>query len=243
MAVMEQLAFRRAWRHRRRWNCSISTSKPIDAGAQGIAYRQLLAISMHAAPIPPRASRHYGVLGREIKSRRRDETARIRPRGVYQLATWIAVHRQATASNCASIFRCGYTAPTGWVPLKHHVTIATISPRWWIPCSQQRRHGEYRGEDARGRSGRRDVAGRGYEYRWASYCFTRLAKHPRRDTSASEGFYFKIEMIRRMDAISYDHDAFGKVIGGYVEEHRHSTVDAWKKIIPGAATRRSSKTR
>jgi hypothetical protein len=33
-----------------------------------------------------------------------------------------------------------------------------------------------------------------------------------------------------MDAISYDHDAFGKVIGGYVEEHRHSTVDAWKKI-------------
>jgi len=64
----------------------------------------------------------------------------------------------------------------------------------------------------------------------ASYCFTRIAKHPGRDTSASEGFYFKIEMIRRMDAISYDHDAFGKVIGGYVEEHRQSTVSAWKKI-------------
>ena len=64
----------------------------------------------------------------------------------------------------------------------------------------------------------------------ASYCFTRIAKHPRRDTSASEGFYFKMQMIRRMDAISYDHDAYGKVIGGYVEEHRQSTVSAWKNI-------------
>lgn len=63
----------------------------------------------------------------------------------------------------------------------------------------------------------------------ATYFFTRLAKHPSKERS-SEGFYFKVDMLRRMDAISYDHDAYGKVIGNYVEEHRHSTVDDWKRI-------------
>lgn len=63
----------------------------------------------------------------------------------------------------------------------------------------------------------------------ATYFFTRLAKHPNTERG-SEGFYFKVDMLRRMDAISYDHDAFGKVIGTYVEEHRHSSVEDWKRI-------------
>jgi hypothetical protein len=37
-------------------------------------------------------------------------------------------------------------------------------------------------------------------------------------------------MLRRMDAISYDHDAYGKVIDDYVQRNRGTGVDDWKRF-------------
>ena len=64
----------------------------------------------------------------------------------------------------------------------------------------------------------------------ASYFFTRIKKLPTAGKSSDAGIYFKKRLLRRMDAISYDHDAFGKVTGTYVSDHRGSTPAEWKKF-------------
>lgn len=62
----------------------------------------------------------------------------------------------------------------------------------------------------------------------ASYFFTRIKKQPASD--ASPALYFKKQMLRRMDAISYDHDAYGKVIDDYVQRNRGASIDDWKRF-------------
>jgi len=62
----------------------------------------------------------------------------------------------------------------------------------------------------------------------ASYVFTRIKKSPLSGASAENGLYFKKRMLRRMDAISYDHDAYGKVTEDYVPTHRGSDPKTWK---------------
>ena len=52
----------------------------------------------------------------------------------------------------------------------------------------------------------------------ASYFFTRLLSHQAAD-SAGVGLKWKAKHVARLDAISYDHDAFGKTIDGYVKEY------------------------
>ncbi len=64
----------------------------------------------------------------------------------------------------------------------------------------------------------------------ASYFFTRIKKLPTTGRSSDVGLYFKKRMLRRMDAISYDHDAFGRVRDEYVSNHRGSTPADWKKF-------------
>lgn len=64
----------------------------------------------------------------------------------------------------------------------------------------------------------------------ASYFFTRIKKLPVRGNLKSKGLYFKKRMLRRMDAISYDHDAFGRVTDDYVRDRRGSTPADWKKF-------------
>ena len=56
----------------------------------------------------------------------------------------------------------------------------------------------------------------------ASYVFTRIKKSPLSGASGENGLYFKKRLLRRMDAISYNHDAFGKVTEDYVPTHRGS---------------------
>jgi len=64
----------------------------------------------------------------------------------------------------------------------------------------------------------------------ASYFFTRIKKLPTAGGSSDTGLYFKKRMLRRMDAISYDHDAFGRVRDEYVSNHRGSTPEEWKQF-------------
>ena len=60
----------------------------------------------------------------------------------------------------------------------------------------------------------------------ASYVFTRIKDAK---DSRYEGIYFKKNMLRRLDAISYDHDKYGRVTGNDVLENRYSTVDGFKQ--------------
>jgi len=62
----------------------------------------------------------------------------------------------------------------------------------------------------------------------ASYIFTRIHKSPAAGGDRSTGLYFKKRLLRRMDAISYDHDAYGRVTDNYVLEHRGSDPKSWK---------------
>ncbi len=62
----------------------------------------------------------------------------------------------------------------------------------------------------------------------ASYFFTRIQKNPTRD--APPALYFKKSMLRRMDAISYSHDAYGKVVDDYVKKNRGNNIRDWKKF-------------
>jgi SPP1 gp7 family putative phage head morphogenesis protein len=62
----------------------------------------------------------------------------------------------------------------------------------------------------------------------ASYFFTRIKKNPA--NNASPALYFKKSMLRRMDAVSYNHDAYGKVIDNYVTSNRGSDIDQWKNF-------------
>ena len=71
----------------------------------------------------------------------------------------------------------------------------------------------------------------------ASYFFTRIRKLPgvgyeRGDT----GFYFKPHLLRRMDAITYDSDKYGRVTGNHVRQHRKVGFSEYKSI----ANRKSS---
>jgi len=71
----------------------------------------------------------------------------------------------------------------------------------------------------------------------ASYFFTRIRKLPglgyeRGDT----GFYFKPHLLRRMDAITYEGDKYGRVTGNHVRQHRKVKITDYKSI----ASRKSS---
>ncbi len=64
----------------------------------------------------------------------------------------------------------------------------------------------------------------------ASYVFTRIRKLPTAGRSKQPGLYFKKRLLRRQDAISYNHDAYGKVQDDYVPSHRGSTPAEWKQF-------------
>ena len=65
----------------------------------------------------------------------------------------------------------------------------------------------------------------------ASYFFTRIRKLPgQRGGSDSPGLYFKKRMLRRMDAITYSGDKYGRVTGDTVRKNRKSTVQEWKQL-------------
>lgn len=63
----------------------------------------------------------------------------------------------------------------------------------------------------------------------ASYVFTRIKKSPTA-YSTDVGLYFKKRLLRRMDAVSYNHDAFGKVKDDYVSSNRGSDPATWKSF-------------
>ncbi|MHB1001458.1 MAG: phage head morphogenesis protein [Armatimonadota bacterium] len=63
----------------------------------------------------------------------------------------------------------------------------------------------------------------------ASYVFTRIKKSPLAGGERNNGLYLKKRLLRRMDAISYDHDAYGKVIDDYVTQHRGFSPKEWKR--------------
>jgi len=66
----------------------------------------------------------------------------------------------------------------------------------------------------------------------ATYFFTRIRKLPTGERGSS-GLYFKKRLLRRMDAITYDHDAFGKVKGEYVRNKRKVTLQDYKRLASG----------
>ncbi len=53
----------------------------------------------------------------------------------------------------------------------------------------------------------------------ATYVFTRIKKLPTA-SSGEPGLYFKKQLLRRMDAISYNHDCYGKVKDDFVSQNR-----------------------
>lgn len=67
----------------------------------------------------------------------------------------------------------------------------------------------------------------------ASYFFTRIRKLPTSSSSGNAGFYFKPTLLRRMDAITYDSDKYGRVTDNHVRQHRHSTLEDYKRIGGG----------
>jgi len=58
----------------------------------------------------------------------------------------------------------------------------------------------------------------------ANFVFTRIFN---KDTRES-GLFFKPNMLRRMDAISYDHDAYGNCVGDFVEQNRKTTINDFR---------------
>jgi len=60
----------------------------------------------------------------------------------------------------------------------------------------------------------------------ASYFFTRIRK--RTQAAKTAGFVWKADQLGRLDAIAYNHDAFGRTSGDYVLEHRKGTIDQWQ---------------
>ena len=67
----------------------------------------------------------------------------------------------------------------------------------------------------------------------ASYFFTRIRKLPTAGGDSNTGFYFKPTLLRRMDAITYDSDKYGRVTDDHVRKHRHSTIEEFKRIGGG----------
>ncbi len=70
----------------------------------------------------------------------------------------------------------------------------------------------------------------------ASYFFTRLQRTPTAARTGEPGFYFKRNLLRRMDAITYDSDKFGRCTDDKVRKFRKSFIKDWK----GIADHRSS---
>ena len=64
----------------------------------------------------------------------------------------------------------------------------------------------------------------------ASYFFTRLRRRPKPGQVADSGLYFKKDMIKRMDAITYTSDHYGKVTPGFVAKNRVSDAKGIQKI-------------
>ncbi|MFA7329791.1 MAG: phage minor head protein [Candidatus Delongbacteria bacterium] len=61
----------------------------------------------------------------------------------------------------------------------------------------------------------------------ASYFFTRIVKADQKQVNCVR---FKPDMLRRADAISYDHDKYGNVVGNSVRENRISDIATWKRM-------------
>ena len=61
----------------------------------------------------------------------------------------------------------------------------------------------------------------------ASYFFTRIRQ--REAAKGTEGFVWKSRLVGRLDAISYNHDAYGKVIGNYTARNRKTGIPAWQQ--------------
>ena len=65
----------------------------------------------------------------------------------------------------------------------------------------------------------------------AGYFFTRIRKLPGQSGGADEpGLYFKKTLLRRMDAITYGGDKYGRVTGDTVRENRRSDIADWKRL-------------
>jgi len=64
-----------------------------------------------------------------------------------------------------------------------------------------------------------------------TYFFTRIRKTPTAARPGEPGLYFKRNLLRRMDAITYDHDKFGRCTGDHVRRNRRSQIDQWKSIV------------
>ena len=61
----------------------------------------------------------------------------------------------------------------------------------------------------------------------ATYVFTRIKKLPTA-SSGEPGLYFRKQLLRRMDAISYNHDCYGKVKDDFVSQNRGADPGTWK---------------
>ncbi|MBZ0273704.1 phage head morphogenesis protein, partial [bacterium] len=64
-----------------------------------------------------------------------------------------------------------------------------------------------------------------------TYFFTRIRTTPTKANPGSAGLYFKKNLLRRMDSITYDNDKYGRCTGDTVRRLRKSQVDQWKKIV------------
>ena len=62
----------------------------------------------------------------------------------------------------------------------------------------------------------------------ANYWFARIQKRTRMNTNRS-GLYYKPRLIKRIDAFTYDHDAFGEVTRDYIQNRRRTTVEGFKE--------------
>lgn len=60
-----------------------------------------------------------------------------------------------------------------------------------------------------------------------SYFFTRIVKG---SSVQSNSVRFKVDMLRRADAISYNSDKYGRVVGNFVRENRVSDIASWKQM-------------
>ena len=60
-----------------------------------------------------------------------------------------------------------------------------------------------------------------------SYFFTRIVKGA---SPYPNSIRFKPDMLRRADAISYNSDKYGKVVGDFVRENRISDLSTWKRM-------------
>ncbi|MDP8238473.1 MAG: hypothetical protein P9X24_05245, partial [Candidatus Hatepunaea meridiana] len=66
----------------------------------------------------------------------------------------------------------------------------------------------------------------------ASYFFTRVRKLPGKGGN-NAGFYFKSNLLRRMDAITYPSDKYGRVTGDHVRKHRKTSIEEYKRLGNG----------